>query len=135
VFRFFIENTHLLFLESMCFITQTFLHSVFFDCALPHEYSSGILVAVTAMRILFLNFILSFLKICDKKDQLSYNRLAYSCVCCTRATFLFYFLVFEVINNLAGKMKCCGENFATNTPYRTVFLNLRGLGILLPLKL
>jgi len=82
VFIIFIENTHLFFLESMCFIMQMFVYSVGFDGTLSHEYSSGILVAVTAMRILFLNIIPSFLKICDKEDQnvvslsqLSYNRL------------------------------------------------------------
>jgi hypothetical protein len=64
VLIFFIENTHLL-----CFITQMFLYSVGFDCTLPHQYSSGILVPVTAMRILFMNIIPSFLKICDKEDQ------------------------------------------------------------------
>ena len=82
MFIIFIENTHLFFLESMCFIMQMFVYSVGFDGTLSHEYSSGILVAVTAMRILFLNIIPSFLKICDKEDQnvvslsqLSYNRL------------------------------------------------------------
>lgn len=134
MFIFFIENTHLFFLESMCFIMQMFLYSVGFDGTLSHEYSSGILVAVTAMRILFLNIIHSFLKICDKEDQnvvpvsqLSYNRLACPCVSCTKAAFPFYVVVFGVISNLAGK--CCGENFGGNFPYRTVYLNLRGLGI------
>jgi len=70
VFIFFIENTHLFFLESMCFITWMFLYSVGFDGMLSDEYSSGILVAVTAMRILFLNIIPSFLKICDKKTKM-----------------------------------------------------------------
>lgn len=86
---------------------QMFLYSVGFDGMLSHEYSSGILVAVTAMRILFLNIISSFLKFYDKEDQnvvsvsqLSYNRLACPCVCCTKAAFPFYTLVFGVINNL-----------------------------------
>jgi hypothetical protein len=63
------------------------------------------------MRILFLNIVPSCLKICDKQDQnvlsvsqLSYNRLACPCVCCTKAAFPFYFLAFGVISNLAGKM-------------------------------
>jgi hypothetical protein len=111
VFIFYIENTHLFFLESICFIMQMFLYSVGFDGTLSHECSSGILVAVTAMRILFLNIICSFLKICDKENQnvvsvsqLSYNRLACPCVCCTKAAFPFYILVFGAISNLAGKM-------------------------------
>ena len=85
---------------------QMFLYSVGFDGTLSHEYSSGILVAVTAMRILFLGIIPSFLKICDKEDQnvvsvsqLSFNRLVCPCVCCTKAVFPFY-----VISNLGGKI-------------------------------
>lgn len=65
----YIENTHLFFLESMCFIVQMFLYSVGIDGALSRKYSSGILVALTAMRTLFLNIIPSLLEICDKEDQ------------------------------------------------------------------
>jgi hypothetical protein len=114
---------------------QMFLCSVGFDGTLSHEYSSGMLVAVTAMTILFLNIIPSFLKICDREDQnvvsvsqLSYNRLACPCVCCTKAAFLFYVLVFEVISNLAGKM--LWREFWNELPLQNSLSKLKGIGYL-----
>lgn len=135
MFIFFIENTHLFFLESMCFIMQMFLYSFGFDGTLSHGYSSGIPVAITAMRILFLNIIHSFLKICDKEDQnvisvsqLSYNWLACPCVCCTKAAFSFYILVFGVISNLAGKM--LWREFWSKLPLQKSLSKLKGTGYL-----
>jgi len=132
VFIIFIENTPLFFLESMCFIMQMFVYSVGFDGTVSHEYSSGILVAVTVMRILFLNIIPSFLKICDKEDQnvvslsqLSYNRLACPCVCCTKAAFPFCVLVFGVISSLAGKM--LWREFWNKLPLQNSLCKLKGI--------
>jgi len=112
-----------------------FVYSVGFDGTLSHEYSSGILVAVTAISILFLNIISSFLKICDKEDQnavsvsqLSYNRLACPCVCCTKAVFPFYVLVFGVISNFAGKM--LWKEFWNKLPLQNGLSELKGIGYL-----
>lgn len=111
---------------------QMFLYSVGFDGTLSHGYSSGILVAVTAMRILFLNIIHSFLKICDKEDQnvvsvsqLPYNRLACPGVCCTKAAFPFYILVFGAISNLAGKM--LWREFWSKLPLQNSLSKLKGI--------
>jgi len=102
---------------------------------LSHEYRSGILVAVTAMRILFLNIIPSFLKICEKEDQnvvsvsqLSYNRLGCPCVCCTKVVFPFNVLVFGVISNLAGKM--LWKEFWNKLPLQNSLSKLKGIGYL-----
>jgi len=87
------------------------------------------------MRSLFLNIIPSFLKICDKKGQnvvsvsrLSDNRLACPCVCCIKAVFPFYVLVFGVISNLAGKM--LWKEFWNKLPLQNSLSKLKGIGYL-----